>query len=384
VDTAILSNLQIQEKFRVMNPFSSVELTKMSEYGKGIFEEWINMLILGDNLLVLKTLVDDKTICGKVNLIYIDPPFATNQTFTKNGDRTATISRSVNDEIAYHDKVTGRKYLEFLRARLIFMREILSQEGSIYIHIDLKMGHYVKVVMDEVFGRDRYINDITRNKCSPKNFTRKGYGNIKDMILFYSKSKDFIWNEPRQTIDEADIERLFPKIDKDGRRYTTTPLHAPGETQNGCTGREWKGLKPPVGRHWRSSPEKLTRLDREGLIEWSDSGNPRKIIYAEEKKEKGKKMQDIWEFKDPPYPVYPTEKNLEMLKMIVNASSNSGDIVLDSFCGSGSTLLAAELLGRGWIGIDNSKMAISTAEKRLKEYGNISHFMVLQEKELKK
>lgn len=383
MDLAILPSLQVQQKVKIRNSFSTVDISVMSEYGRGIFNGWVNMLIFGDNLVVLKTLVNDKMICGKVNLIYIDPPFATNQTFTRNGDRTATISRSVNDEVAYDDKLTGNKYLRFLRERLVLMREILSQEGSIYLHIDLKMGHYVKILMDEVFGRDRYINDITRIKCSPKNFTRYGYGNIKDMILFYSKTRNFVWNEPRQRMDDVEIERLFPKTDKYGRRYTTTPLHAPGETQNGETGREWKGLKPPPGRHWRYSPTELIRLDKEGLIEWSGSGNPRKIIYADEKKEAGKRMQDIWDFKDPPYPVYPTEKNLDMLKMIVKTSSNPGDIVMDSFCGSGSTLLAAESLGRGWIGIDNSRVAISSAEKRLREYSHISHFLVIEEKELK-
>lgn len=384
MNSMILSQLQIQDRVKLANPNLDVcKLTKLAEYGEGIFEEWTNMLIFGDNAVVLKTLVNDKAICGKINLIYIDPPFATNQTFTQNGNRTATISRSLGDEVAYHDKLTGEKYLQFLKEKLVLMREILSDKGSIYVHIDLKMGHYVKILLDEVFGQDRFINDITRIKCSPKNFSRKGYGNVKDVILFYTKTKNFIWNEPRQKIEDTEIAKLFPKIDKHGRRYTTTPLHAPGETQNGKTGREWKGLKPPTGRHWRCSPEELTRLDKEGLIEWSDSGNPRKIIYADEKKEIGKKLQDIWEFKDHPYPIYPTEKNLEMLKTIIQASSNPDDLIMDCFCGSGSTLLAAEILGRKWVGIDNSKIAISTAEKRLKEYKNISHFISLEEKELK-
>lgn len=382
MDSAKISHTVIQNRAKNGNFIFRISLTKLVEYGQRLFEEWTNMLILGDNSVVLRELLDDRNICGKVNLIYIDPPFATNQSFTRNGNRTATISRSQEDEVAYHDKLIGQKYLEFLKERLILMRDILSNEGSIYVHIDLKMGHYVKVLMDEIFGRERFVNDITRIKCSPKNFSRKGYGNIKDVILFYTKTKNFIWNEPRQEMGEEEISRLFPKIDRFGRCYTTTPLHAPGETQNGCTGKEWKGLKPPPGRHWRCSPEELTRLDKERLIEWSKSGNPRKIIYAEEKRGKGKKLQDIWEFKDPPYPIYPTEKNLEMLKTIIRASSNPNDIVMDCFCGSGATLLASEILGRKWIGIDNSKIAISTAEKRLKGYKNLLHFMVLEEKDL--
>jgi adenine-specific DNA-methyltransferase len=145
-------------------------------------------------------------------------------------------------------------------------------------------------------------------------------------------------------------------------------LHAPGETANGKTGQKWRGMKPPKGRHWRSGPEVLEELDRQGLIEWSSTGVPRKKIFSDE--QKGKKMQDIWEFKDPQYPAYPTEKNFDLLKFIVQASSNEGDVVMDCFCGSGTTLLAAQELGRRWIGIDNSDQAIKVARKRLLEMPN--------------
>ena len=144
--------------------------------------------------------------------------------------------------------------------------------------------------MDEVFGIENFRNDITRIKCNPKNFDRKAYGNIKDMVLFYSKNKTPIWNDPRELFTEDDISKLFKKIDKNGRSYTTIPLHAPGETTNGTTCQEFKGLKPPKGRHWRCDPRELEELDSKGLIEWSSNGNPRKIIYADE--QLGKKMQD--------------------------------------------------------------------------------------------
>lgn len=374
-----LSNINKQNKEDIIISIPDIKLKKVSAFGQKTFNDWNNILIQGDNLRVLKTLLNYKNICGKVNLVYIDPPFATNQDFSRSANRTATISRSFKDEIAYHDTIVGIEYYEFLRKRLLLIKEILSNKGVIYVHIDLKSGHYVKILLDEVFGRDRFINDITRVKCSPKNFLRKGYGNIKDMILFYSKTKNYIWNSPRQKMSEQDIQKLYPKKDKNGRRYTTTPLHAPGETQNGDTGKEWNGLKPPTGRHWRYSRNELTKLDEEGLIEWSSAGNPRKIIYADEVKRKGKKMQDIWKYKDPVYPKYPTEKNLEMLKTIIKASSNPGDIVMDCFCGSGSTLLASEILRRHWIGIDNSKVAISTAEKRLREHKGVSCFEIFKE-----
>jgi len=166
---------------------------------------------------------------------------------------------------------------------------------------------------------------------------------------------------------EEDIKRLFPKIDKTGRRYTTTPLHAPGETKNGNTGKPWKGLMPPKGRHWRYDPAVLDELDQKGLIEWSRTGNPRKILYAEDAKNKGKRMQDIWCFKDKQYPDYPTEKNIDLLKSIVRASSNPGQTVLDCFCGSGTTLLAALELGRNFIGIDNSRAAIDITLEKLEK-----------------
>jgi adenine-specific DNA-methyltransferase len=136
--------------------------------------------------------------------------------------------------------------------------------------------------MDEVFGAKNFRNDITRIKCSPKNFQRRAYGNIKDLILFYTKTDDYIWNDVSVEIDEEDVTKRFNKIDANGRRYTTIPLHAPGETQSGPTGQEWRGIKPPKGRHWRSDPEILEELDKKGLIEWSKTGNPRKIVYADE------------------------------------------------------------------------------------------------------
>ncbi|MEK6790103.1 MAG: site-specific DNA-methyltransferase, partial [Deltaproteobacteria bacterium] len=157
--------------------------------------------------------------------------------------------------------------------------------------------------------------------------------------------------------------RLFKKIDKDGRQYTTIPLHAPGETSNGNTGKKWNGIMPPKGRHWRREPAVLEQWNNQGLIEWSANGVPRKKSFLDEKE--GKKMQDIWEFKDPQYPNYPTEKNLDLLKSIVGTSSNEGDLVLDCFCGSGTALVAAQELNRNWIGIDKSEHAIKVTKKRL-------------------
>lgn len=323
-----------------------------------------NNLLFCDNIIGLKALLYQYDMKGKIDLVYIDPPFATNTEFRIGKDSVSTMSSSSTDSIAYSDRLVGSEFLEFLRHRLILIKELLSDEGSIYVHIDYKIGHYVKVIMDEVFGIDNFKNDITRVKCNPKNFKRKAYGNIKDLILFYTKTDKAIWNEIAEPYTEGDINRLFKQLDRDNRRYTTVPLHAPGETINGETTKEWRGLYPPKGRHWRSSPAELDKLEMAGLIEWSSTGNPRKKIYADEKK--GKKRQDIWTFKDTQKPIYPTEKNIDMIANIIRTSSNKDSIVLDCFCGSGGTLYSAEQLGRKWIGIDNSKESISVVEKRFK------------------
>lgn len=321
-----------------------------------------NLLIHADNIIALQWLLTEKQLKGKIDLIYIDPPFATGCNFTITKGRATTISNSKNGKVAYSDTLKGNDFIEFLRERLLLLRDLLSDQGSLYLHIDYKIGHYVKVMMDEVFGIENFRNDITRIKCNPKNFERIGYGNIKDMILFYSKSNCPIWHEPRVKYSAKDLETLFPKKDKYGRRYTTVPIHAPGETANGKSNQAFKGILPPVGRHWRTDVETLEQWDKDGLIEWSSTGNPRKIIYSDERE--GKRLQDIWEFKDPQYPDYPTEKNADMLDTIVKTSSNENSIVLDCFCGSGSTLLAAQQNGRTWIGIDQSELAIATTKSR--------------------
>jgi len=253
-----------------------------------------NILINGDNYDVMKSLL----IGGykeKIDLIYIDPPFNTNQTFLVGEQRTSTISRCKEGQVAYEDEKTMEEHLEFLRERLVLMRKLMTEEGSIYLHIDYKIGHYVKIIMDEVFGKENFKNDITRIKSNPKNFYRKAYGNEKDLVLFYAKnlSKN-IWNDIRIALSEDELKETFTKKDDYGY-YNTIPLHAPGES-NGMTGSAWRGMLPPEGRHWRTNPSEFDILDTEGKIEWSKTGNKRKKKYANEKK--GKKIQDIWSFKD--------------------------------------------------------------------------------------
>lgn len=321
-------------------------------------------LFFGDNFQVLAHLLNNG-FKNKIDLIYIDPPYNTEQDFTLSFDRVSTISRSKTDIVAYRDNWTINEYLEFMRERLILMRELLSEQGSIYVHIDSKMGHYLKIIMDEVFGIENFKNDIARIKSNPKNFSRRAFGNEKDMILFYAKNaKKNIFNQITVPLTDDEKQTMFEKMDENGRRYNTVPVHAPGETVNGETGGLWRDMLPPKGRHWRCSPSELDELDKQGLIEWSKNGVPRIKKFADE--HKGKKIQDIWRYKDPMYPDYPTQKNSEMLEMIIAQSSNPNSIVMDCFAGSGSFLKASAKLGRQWIGIDASDIAIQIMQMQLK------------------
>lgn len=325
-----------------------------------------NGLIYGDAIIALSSLLNLKQhnqIKDTINLVYIDPPFATNQIFRVGESRTMSKVRS--DKIAYKDAKLDYKWLDFIRTILILLYELMSDNASIYLHLDWRSVHYVKIFMDEIFGEQHFINHITRIKCNPKDFKRKAYGNITDAILFYSKTKNYIWNDSREEFTQEQIKKLYPKIDKNGLRYTTQPLHAAGQTISGESGTQWQGIKPPPGSHWVFSHKKMDELNKNNLIEWSKNKVPRYILYAKDAIIRGKKRQNLWEFKDPQYPKYPTEKNLNMLKVIIEASSNPNDIVLDCFAGSGTTLFAAEQLGRKWIGVQNSKQAIDIIKKRL-------------------
>ncbi len=323
----------------------------------------------GDNLDGLTHLAD---MGVRVDLVYIDPPFATNNEFLMDSSRANSISAS--GQLAYADTVLGDDYLEELRIRLKAIREVMADDGSIYVHIDVKMEHHVRLLMDEVFGPRNFRSSITRIKCNPKNFVRYSYGNIKDTILFYSVNPNRIkWYPQEEPLSDEDAVSRYPLVDGEGRRYATTPLHAPGTTRNGATGGTWRGMPPPAGRHWRYPPDKLEELDAAGLIVWSSKGNPRKIIYADQSA--GKLPQDVWVYKDPQHPSYPTQKNAKMLERIISTSSEPGDTVLDCYSGSGSTLLEAARLRRRFVGMDSALAAWEVTERRMQEEGIAARFL---------
>lgn len=312
-----------------------------------------NSFCLCDNFYGLHGLINSNK---KATLIYMDPPYATGMDF---------ISKEL--ESAYKDHMDEAEYLEYLRRRLILSREVLSDDGSIYLHIGHQMVSHVKLIMDEVFGKSNFRNIITRRKCSSKNYTKKQYANINDFVLFYSKNDNYKWSQPGVTPDKEWIEKEYNKSDDRGL-YKLVPIHAPG-VRNGATGKEWKGMLPPPGKHWQYTPETLDELDASGMMHWSKNGNPRKKVYLT--KDKKIPLTDYWQnYRDAHHQSvmitgYPTEKNLDMLKMIVSASSEPGDLVLDPFCGSGTTLHAARDLGRRWIGMDQSITAAKSTIKRM-------------------
>lgn len=316
-----------------------------------------NRLYYGDNLPLLSSLMNDSSVKGKVKLVYIDPPFATNRVF-----------HSRNQKDAYQDILVGATFIEFIRKRLVLLRELLADDGSIYVHLDENMAFHIKVIMDEIFGFQNFRNWITRRKCSHKNYTKKTYGNISDYILFYTKSDQYVWNRPLETwTDERALKEYTYIEEGTGRRYKKVPIHAPG-TRNGETGQIWREMLPPPGKHWQYSPKTLDEMDARGEIYWSSSGNPRRKIYLDNSE--GVPIQDIWyDFRDTRNQNvhttgYPTEKNPQLLERVIRASSNPGDLVLDCFSGSGTTLAVADMLERHWIGMDNSKEAITATLQR--------------------
>lgn len=318
---------------------------------------WRNRLYYGDNVKTLRTLLADPDICGNVRLVYIDPPFATGSVFeSRNGNQ------------AYEDTASGAIYIEFIRERLILLRELMHNEGSIYVHLDAKMACPMKIIMDEVFGPPNFRNFITRKKSNRKNYTRKQYGNISDYILFYSKTGNYVWNRPHEPWTEDSAVEYNYVEPESGRRFMKVPVHAPG-VRNGETGQLWRGMQPPPGKHWQYTPKTLDEMDARGEIYWSANGNPRRKIYLDESM--GIPIQDIWlDCRDAHnqnihVTGYPTEKPVELLRRIVAASSNNDDLVLDCFAGSGTTVVAAEEGNRKWIGIDSSLEAITTTVTRL-------------------
>jgi len=341
------------DKDQILKPIP-ISFVKIERGQEALENLEANAVVLCDNLAGLSALAQSGE---KARLIYLDPPYNTGLGFQSRGLQHA-----------YKDDRSTAGYVEFMRRRLILMRECLADDGSIYLHIGHQMLGHLKVLMDEVFGVRNFRNIISRRKCSSKNFTSNSFSNIHDYLLFYTKSAKYVWNQPGQKPTDAWLDKEYTKVDARGR-YKLVPVHAPG-TRNGETGLDWRGKSPPPGKHWQYAPSKLDALDADRQIHWSKTGNPRRKVYLSENKQVS--FTDQWDgFRDAHHQSigitgYPTEKNIDMLRMIVGASSNSGDLVVDPFCGSGTTLAAADDLGRRFIGFDESFVAIEATINRLR------------------
>jgi len=361
-----------------------------------------NKLYYGDNLEIMREHIADES----VDLIYLDPPFNSKATYNvlfkeKNGtDSAAQITAfddtwhwDINSEKAYHEIMTTGSgkltaliqalrsflgdndmmaYLTMMAIRLVEMHRALKPTGSIYLHCDPTASHYLKLVLDSIFGNKNFINEIIWKRTDAKGNVQKKYGWIHDRLLLYTKTNKWTWNQQYMPYDHEYIEQFYNKTDKNGRKYQLTDLTAPMTRASKGQIYSWKGYTPPPSRCFVYNKEKMTKLEKEGKIKYTKEGCPRYIRYLDEME--GNKCPDIWtdikiatkaERLD-----YPTQKPEALLERIIKASSNEGDVILDSFCGCGTTIAVAEKLHRKWIGIDITHLAITLMKHRLEDsYG---------------
>lgn len=344
--------------------------------------EWHNKLIFGDNLQAMKTLLEMKRrgeLCNAdgtpgVRLVYIDPPFATRREF-----------RGSQDQKAYQDKVVGAQFVEFTRRRLILLRELLTDDGCLYLHLDIKKIHYLKVVLDEVFGEGSFINEIIWQRTASHNDPGR-YGCVHDTLVLYRKGSSYIWNAPKTEQSQDYIDNFFVYAESPDKarwirlkkgenapsgweRYRLGNFASPNPRPNLTY--DYKGYKPPANG-WKVSIDRMRQMDEEGLLHFppDKSGRIQSKQYLRDTVG-NKAVSDVWlgisplQAQSSEKQNYPTQKPEQLLERIISASSNPGDIVLDAFGGSGTTCAVAEKLGRRWIGIDCGKLAVYTIQKRL-------------------
>ena len=360
---------------------------------------WKNQLYFGDNLDILRTYVPTDS----VDLIYLDPPFNSKATYNvlfqeKSGDKSAAQITAFEDswqwglesEAAYNELVTaGPKkladliqalrsflgtndmmaYLTMMAIRLVELHRVLKPTGSIYLHCDTTASHYIKLLLDSVFGVRTFKNEIIWKRTGAHS-SAKRLGPVHDVIFFYTKSESYVWNPQFTEHDLKYIKSHYTQVDSDGRRWRTDNLTAMG-IRKGSSGQAWRGFDvTSKGNHWKFTIDNLERLNAEGRIYWPPRGGwPAYKRYLDEVS--GISLQDTWTDIPPINAqakerlVYPTQKPEALLERIIKGSSNEGDIVLDPFCGCGTALNVAERLSRRWIGIDITHLAITLIKKRL-------------------
>ena len=369
----------------------------------------VNKLYYGDNLEVLRKYIKDESI----DLCYIDPPFNSkrnyNQIYNNLGKEdqaqaqafvdTWTWDNHANEALEeiqsnYQGKFTSQTidlidgltkvlgkgsllaYLVSMTLRIVEIHRVLKSTGSFYLHCDPTASHYLKIVLDAIFcsqGGD-FKNEIVWKRADSHNDGKQGskqYGRIHDVIFFYVKSNQWLWNHQYLELPETTQDKWYRNIESEtGRRYNKSDLTAakPG----GDTSYEWKGVKPPTGRFWAYSKAKMQQFEAQGLLVYSASGRPYLKRYLDESK--GVPLQDFWSdismlrgIHQKERLGYPTQKPEALLERIIKASSNKGDVILDAYCGCGTTIAVAERLERNWIGIDITYQSISLMLKRLED-----------------
>ncbi|MFH1976211.1 MAG: DNA methyltransferase [Pseudomonadota bacterium] len=339
-------------------------------------DDFRNRLIWGDNKLIMASLL--KEFKGKIDLIYIDPPFDVGADFTMAvpvGEEKETVGKdqSALEMVAYRD-MWGKgtdSYLHMMYERLLMMRELLSENGSIYVHIGPQIAAYVRPLLDEIFGPINYINDIVWKRFNFHADANR-YGTVHEYVLYYRKAVSAIFNKPFVSFNDSYIKSHFTGKDSEGRIYRLDNATAPGHGKTGNPMRFGdRTLSPPAGAMWRWNQENIDRLMAEGSIVFTSSGMPAVKRYLDELQ--GAAVHTIWNDINPINSQsierlgYNTQKPEALLERIITTSSNEGDLVADFFCGSGTTGAVAEKLGRRWIMSDLGRFAIHTSRKRLIE-----------------
>jgi DNA modification methylase len=315
-----------------------------------------------DNLARLTVLPSES-----VDLVYLDPPFFSNRKYE-------VIWGDESEVRSFEDRWKGgvTHYIEWMRVRLVQIHRILKPQGSLYLHCDASASHYLKVMLDEIFGAERFRNEITWQRSRALHNDAKRWSPITDSIFYYGKGEAPTWNPPHLPHSAEYIASHYSLMESDGRRYQLTSMVSPSPRPNMTY--EWKGHAPPPNG-WRYSLETMTQLDKKGRIWYPDSKakRPRLKRYLDEMP--GPVVGDIWT--DIP-PInsraverigYPTQKPEALLQRIIGASTNRGDVVLDPFCGCGTTVTVAEKLQRQWVGIDISPTAVEIIVQRLGKIG---------------
>ncbi len=359
---------------RVSLPFQTIETINNSEIDHHK-SNWDNRLIWGENFLVMSSLL--KEFAGKIQLIYIDPPFATGQDFSYTvniGEHTEAMKIPSALEVKAYRDTWGKgteSYLQMMYDRLSIMKDLLAENGCLYVHCDWRVNYLLRFILNEIFGEENFINEIIWRRKQAQSWSANQFGVTNDSILLYTKGKDYIFNPSFSKDDENTKKYILERFkfdDGDGRKYMKSPLVNPLNRPN--LRYEFHGVKPPK-TGWLYSMERMEEMFANNELVMPEDKNARIYRKIYEDTYQGQMIQNIWLDIPIVNPMakervnYPTQTPIALLERIITTSSNTGDLIADFFCGSGTAGLAAEKLGRRWIMVDLGRFAIHTSRKRL-------------------